>query len=417
MIWLGEILIQAARNLWDHKLRATLTMFGIAWGLAAIIFTMAIGDGFKQGYRNALYALGTDVVIVWGGRTAGQAGDQRAGREVRLTLGDVEAVLRECDRVRDATPELARYLTARSPHNSGRFSTHGVAPIYQTIRSMHLAEGRHFTAEDLAERRRVCLIGYRVRQQLFAERQAVGTTISIEGLPFTVVGELSEKDQNNSYNGLDEEKIVVPYSTMAQHFPNPRPFVGRHTLDNVILTPRTADDHEIAIQQVRTVLGRRHRFATEDEGALYIWDTVETARMVNRIYDAMQAFLVVVAIITLGLGGVGVMNIMLVSVAERTREIGIKQSLGATPSRILTEFFLESLALTLMSGFVGVVFAGLVTSLVNQLPLPTMFAGLPIRPVTAGLAFAVLALVGILAALVPARRASRLPPVEALRYE
>jgi putative ABC transport system permease protein len=231
------------------------------------------------------------------------------------------------------------------------------------------------------------------------------------------VGELTEKDQNNSYNGLDEEKIIVPYSTMAQHFPNPRPFVGRGTLDNIIFTPSAADDHEAAVQQVRTLLGRRHRFASDDEGALYIWDTVETARMVNRIYDAMQAFLVVVAIITLGLGGVGVMNIMLVSVAERTREIGIKQSLGATPSRILVEFFLESLALTLMSGLVGVVFAGVVTSLVNRLPLPTMFAGLPIHPMTAGLAFAALALVGILAALVPARRASRLPPVEALRYE
>jgi putative ABC transport system permease protein len=417
MIWLGEILAQAARNLWDHKLRATLTMFGIAWGLAAIIFTMAIGDGFKQGYQNALYALGTDVVILWGGRTAGQAGDQRAGREVRLTLGDVEAIRRECDLIRDATPELSRYLAVRSPHNSGRFSTHGVAPVYQTIRSMRLAEGRHFTTEDQAERRRVCLIGYRVRKQLFADRPTVGASVLIEGLPFTVVGELTEKDQNNSYNGLDEEKVIVPYSTMAQHFPNPRPFVGRGTLDNIIFTPSAADDHEAAVQQVRTLLGRRHRFAPDDEGALYIWDTVETARMVNRIYDAMQAFLVVVAIITLGLGGVGVMNIMLVSVAERTREIGIKQSLGATPTRILAEFFLESLALTLMSGLVGVVFAGVVTSLVNRLPLPTMFAGLPVHPMTAGLAFAALALVGILAALVPARRASRLPPVEALRYE
>jgi putative ABC transport system permease protein len=282
---------------------------------------------------------------------------------------------------------------------------------------MRLARGRHFTIEDQAERRRVCLIGYQVRQQLFADRPAVGKTVSIEGLPFTVVGELTEKDQNNSYNGLDEEKIIVPYSAMAQHFPNPRPFVGADTLNNIIFTPASADDHEAAVRQVRTLLGRRHRFAPDDEGALYVWDTVETARMVDRIYDAMQVFLVVVAIITLGLGGVGVMNIMLVSVAERTREIGIKQSLGATPSRILLEFFLESIALTFISGLAGVAFAVVVTSLVNQLPLPTMFAGLPIRPLTAVLAFVALALVGVLAALAPARRASRLPPVEALRYE
>lgn len=417
MTWLGEILLQAVRNLWDHKLRAILTMFGIAWGLAAIVFTMAIGDGFKEGYRNSLGALGKDVVIVWGGRTAGQAGDQRAGREVRLTKDDVDAVLQECDLVQAATPELARYLTVRSSFNSGRFSTHGVAPVYQTIRSLELADGRHFNAEDLARRRRVCLIGHRVRQQLFADRPAVGATVVIEGLPFTVIGAMNEKDQSNAYNGVDEEKIVIPHSTMAQHFPDPSPFVGRHTLNNLIFTPRTADDHVRAVQQVRTLLARRHRFGADDAGALYIWDTVEMARMVGRIYDAMQVFLVVVAVITLGLGGVGVMNIMLVSVAERTREIGIKKSLGATPSRILTEFFLESLALTLMSGVVGLSFAAGITALVNRMPLPTMFAGLPVHPFTAGLACAALVLVGILAALVPARRASRLPPVEALRYE
>jgi putative ABC transport system permease protein len=417
MMWLWEIGVQTVRTVWAHKLRSALTMFGIAWGIAAIIFMMAIGDGFKIGYRNMLYVLGTDVVIVWGGRTTHPVGDQRAGREVRLRYEDIQAIQKECYLVAHVTPELARSLRVSSAHNSGLFSTHGIDPVYQQIRSMDLAAGRRLSASDFSEARAVCILGEQVRKQLFADRRAVGAEVRILDIPFTVIGELRPKDQNNSYNGLDGEKILMPYTTMVRHFPDPRPFVGEGALDNLIFCPASADVHEQAVHQVRTVLGRRHGFEPTDRGALWMWDTVETAQMVNRVYDSMQIFLAFVAVITLGLGGIGVMNIMLISVAERTREIGLKQAIGAPPQRILAEFLLEALALTLVSGVAGVVFALGVCSLVNRLPLPTMFAGLPVTRATALLAFGTLGMVGILSALYPAHRASQLTPAEALRHE
>jgi len=417
MSWLLEVIVETFRNLWAHKLRGVLTMFGVSWGIASIIFMVAVGDGFKLGYRRMLATMGTDVVILWGGRTAQQAGDQRTGRDVRLNYGDVQAIRQECYLVEHVSPELARQLKVTSPHNSGLFSTHGVAPIYQQIRSLYLDQGRLINENDFREERRVCVLGEQVKTQLFADRPAAGAQVRILDVPFTVIGLLKKKDQNNSYNGLDGDKVVIPYSTMARYFPDPRPFVGNDRLDNIIFCPVSADDHEAALRQVKTVLGRRHRFAPEDRGALWVWDTVEQARMVSGIYESMQIFLGFVAMITLGLGGIGVMNIMLVSVAQRTREIGIKQAVGATPARILVEFFLESVFLTFVSGAAGVAFAGVASAVVSRLPLPTLFAGLPITQTTALIAFTTLVVVGILAALYPAWRAARLTPVEALRYE
>jgi putative ABC transport system permease protein len=413
----GEILIQTVRNIWAHKLRSTLTMFGISWGIASIVFMIAIGEGFKLGYRNALYAMGTDLVILWSGRTTKQAGGQRAGRDVRFVYDDIQAIQQECYLVRHVTGELAGSFQMRSRFNSGVFSTHGITPVYQQIRSMNLADGRLISEADMQEARAVCVIGDVVKQQLFAGRQAVGAQMYIGDVPFTVIAEMAKKDQNNSYNGLDGYKVLIPYTAMARHFPDPRPFIGPGHIDNILFMPASAADHLQAVKQVRRLLGRRHSFDPADLGAIWCWDTVQQAQMVSGIYDSMELFLGFVALITLALGGVGVMNIMLVSVAERTREIGIKQAVGATPGRILLEFFLESVALTIFSGLAGLALAWGICSLVSQLPLPTMFAGLPVGTGTTLLAFGTLVLVGILAAIYPARRASLMVPVEALRYE
>lgn len=416
MTWLREIAVQTVRNILAHKLRSFLTMFGIAWGIASVVLMIAIGDGFKIGYREQLKALGTDIIIIWGGRTTHQVGDQRAGRPVRLTYEDVLAIQEQCYLIKHVTPELTRSLEVKSAYNAGVFTVDGIAPIFQEIRTQVVAEGRLLNEADFREARAVCVIGDEVKKQLFADRRTVGEQIRISDIPFLIVGELRRKDQTSTYNDLDGRKVLIPYTTMAKHFPLPRAETPSQ-LSNIIVVPSSAEVHDEAVRQVKTVLGRRHGFVPFDEGALWMWDTVEDARLVSGIFEAMQLFLGFIAVITLSLGGVGVMNIMLVSVAERTREIGVKKALGATRRRILLDFFLESFALSFTSGLVGLAFAWTVSALVGRLPLPAFFAGFPITRSTALIAFLTLVLVGIASSVYPARRAAALSPVEALRYE
>ena len=224
-------------------------MFGISWGIASIVFMIAIGEGFKLGYRNMMYSMGTDITILWPGKTSKQAGGQRAGRDVRFSFEDVQAIQKECYLVKHVTPELARQLSIRSRHNSG-VVLHARDPASLPGDSFDEVgrPGGYLSEADEAEVRPVCVIGEEVKKQLFAGREAVGAEVSIQDVPFTVIGELAKKDQNNSYNGFDGQKVLVPYSAMARHFPDPRPFIGPAHIDNIIFMPVTADDHDRGAQ-------------------------------------------------------------------------------------------------------------------------------------------------------------------------
>jgi putative ABC transport system permease protein len=417
MTYLAELMSQVLGSLLRNKLRSFLTMAGIAWGVASIVLISAMGDGFKEGQRNSTKSLGENIVILFGGRTQMQAGGERAGRRVRLNYSDVESIRRECWLVKATAAELEGSVRATSPYNSGSFDVSGVESFYPQLRTIPLGEGRFFTDTEEKSGQRLCIIGLDVKKQLFGGRPGVnGSEIAINSLPFRIIGIMSDKDQNSSYSGLDEKKIWLPYTTMTRDMPPQKYYVPGY-LTEILYQPRSLAQYEEAQMQVKKVLGRNHNFVPIDKSALGIWDTVENQKQVDGIFDSMTVFLAFIGFVTLSLGGVGVMNIMLVTVSERTREIGLRKALGATRHRIMVDFLAEGCVLAFTSGLTGWGIAFGLSSALKLVKMPDMFPGLPVSALTSAIAFGALALIAIISALIPAWRASALTPVEALRYE
>jgi putative ABC transport system permease protein len=429
-----EALSQTFQNLWAHKLRSFLTMFGILWGVISVVILSATGEGFRRGNEHVLRELGKNIAIVWGGRTSLQAGGERAGRRVTLTADDAR-VLREQSRlVRVATPELQRSgLTVKSAFNAGAPSVSGVEPSYQDIRTLDLERGRQLNWEDERQVHRVAIVGDDIFKQLFGGREGIGQPVTINGVGYTVVGKIRHKDQDSNYSGPDNDKVFVPFAAMAKDFPMPNA-TEPDAVSNLIIAPQpwVVDDlprqlnarvgliREIdwALQKdVRHTLARHKGFDPEDHEAIWVWDTSVNSLMFGRMVDTMRDFFTTVGFITLALGGIGVMNIMLIAVKERTREIGIRKALGATTGAVLRQFFLEGFFITIISGSIGLAIALSLCAAINLLPMPTRFEGMILSPQAAALTVFSLVGIGVLTALYPARRAAELPPVEALRYE
>ena len=349
------LLKQTWMNLAANKTRSFLTMFGIAWGLICLILMTSIGEGLWVAQEKKTRALGQNIMIVWGGMTSKGKEGIRPGRVIRLTLDDYFILKNKASYLQRSSPEIQRGLMARSRINNGTFSAHGVFPEYMQMRTIEVvAGGRQINAGDNANAQRICIIGNEVKDQLFRKEKAVGQTIMLGGYPYLVIGELIPKDQNSNYSGPDKSKIFIPFSAMTRDFPLPLAVQGKNELSNMILQPRNEGLGEAAELQVRHILAGKKGFDYLDKDALGIWNTVKQAKFVKRIFDSLSIFLGVVAIITLILGGVGVMNIMLLSVGERTHEIGICKAVGATTRRILMQFFAESMMLTLFAGLTGI---------------------------------------------------------------
>ncbi|MDQ2833322.1 MAG: ABC transporter permease [Acidobacteriota bacterium] len=414
-----EILKQTLSALWETKLRSFLTMFGVVWGITSVILLVGLGIGFNIDQKQHLRTLGTDIAILFGGKTGAQAGGYAAGRDIRMTIDDAIAIQQQANLIKTVSPEIRRSVSEVSQWNASSRPVRGVWPQYQRFRSLAVEQGRLMNEQDEADGARVIILGAEANRQLFPGRPVIGQPLMVNGYQYTVIGVLEKKKQNGSYgSGPDNTQLFTPYSAMARDFPPPEePGVIRGFVNNIVVEPVSPELHEQALAQVQRILAERHHFDPNDKEALWIWDTLEGAKFTERIFHIMTLFFGAVALLTLALGGIGVMNIMLVAVTERTREIGVRKALGATAVDIRRQFLAESAIITLVSGIGGLTSGVGICLLLRFVPLPD-FVPHPVVSATAiAASLTTLAAITIFAGMYPAVRAADLSPMECLRTE
>jgi len=415
MQMLLDIIRQSMATLWAHKLRSFLTMFGIAWGVGSLLLLVGLGEGFRSGQAKQLATLGQDIMFVFPGRIPAVEGSLQSGQTYHFTYDDYVALKRDARTLKTVSAVINREdIRAVSEYGSTNGQVFGIAPEYNQIRTVPVGTGRWFNDQDNSEHRRVAVVGWELLKNVFPGRPAVGASMLLNGVRFDVIGVLAKvgQDGNNGTNG----RIFVPIETMRELFPLKGDNV-ENAVSFINYRPLNKAEHLASKAEVHEIIAKRHNFDPKLEDAFEDWDTIENSQKVDQIFNAMDYFLGVVGLVTLGLGAIGIVNIMLVSVAERTREIGLRKALGATHRSIMTQFFVEGAFLTAFSGGIGLAITIGFVTILAMLPAPEGFDTPRIVPLSAVAAIGSLAIAGISAGLYPARKAALLPPVEALRQE
>jgi len=409
-------LLQEAYTAMRHNRRRTaMTMLGMAWGIATVVMLLAYGDGFGQACANIFANFGTKLVIVVPGKTSMQAGGQKSGVAVRFTQEDVDALATNLPQITHITAEVGKQTNVQYENRTFTFPVSGNLPNVYEIRSLKLGQGRFYNMEDQVQRGRVAVIASEAKDKLFSGRSALGEHIRLDGISFEVVGVLSAKMQegNDDINRV----VYIPFSTMSD-------LKSTHYLDTIWFNYQTPEYQKIE-PAVRTILAGQHKFNESDREAVRVFNLMNQLHQFEIITLGLKVLMGFIGTLTLGIGGVGLMNIMLVSVTQRTREIGVQKALGARRRYILLQFLAEAMTITFIGGVLGVILAYVVALSVGRLTLYSAFAKngeagdirLIIQPATLIASTVILGAVGLISGVIPAFRASRLDPIESLRHE